>query len=78
MRISIDNVVLLEPATEARTEGHLVIEDGVIREVSSSPVTNAEIRIDGRGKTVIPGLIDCHVHVTAATADFPALRRWFL
>ena len=76
MRISIDNVVLLEPATEVRVEGHLVIEDGVIREVSSSPGNNADIRIDGRGKTVIPGLIDCHVHVTAATADFPALRRW--
>ena len=76
MRLSIDNVVLLEPATEARVEGHLVIEDGVIREVSSSPGNNADIRIDGRGKTVIPGLIDCHVHVTAATADFPALRRW--
>ena len=76
MRVSIDNVVLLEPATEARVEGHLVIEDGVIREVSSSPGNNADIRIDGREKTVIPGLIDCHVHVTAATADFPALRRW--
>ena len=76
MRVSIDNVVLLEPATEARVEGHLVIEDGVIREVSSSPGNNADIRIDGRGKTGIPGLIDCHVHVTAATADFPALRRW--
>ena len=76
MRVSIDNVVLLEPATEARVEGHLVIEDGVIREVSSSPGNNADIRTDGRGKTVIPGLIDCHVHVTAATADFPALRRW--
>ena len=76
MRVCIDNVVLLEPATEARVEGHLVIEDGVIREASSSPGNNADIRIDGRGKTVIPGLIDCHVHVTAATADFPALRRW--
>ena len=76
MRVSIDNVVLLEPATEVRVEGHLVIQDGVIREVSSSPGNNADIRIDGRGKTVIPGLIDCHVHVTAATADFPALRRW--
>ena len=76
MRVSIDNVVLLEPATEARVEGHLVIEDGVIREVSAAPGNNADIRIDGRGKTVIPGLIDCHVHVTAATADFPALRRW--
>ena len=76
MRVSIDNVVLLEPATEARVEGHLVIEDGVIREVSSSPGNNVDVRIDGRGKTVIPGLIDCHVHVTAATADFPALRRW--
>ena len=76
MRVSIDNVVLLEPAAEARVEGHMVIEDGVIREVSSSPGNNVDIRIDGRGKTVIPGLIDCHVHVTAATADFPALRRW--
>ena len=55
MRVSIDNVVLLEPATEARVEGHLVIEDGVIREVSSSPGNNADIRIDGREKTVIPG-----------------------
>jgi imidazolonepropionase-like amidohydrolase len=76
MRISIDNVVLLEPATEVRTQGSLLVDDGVIREVSASPVANADIRIDGSGKTVIPGLIDCHVHVTAATADFPALRRW--
>lgn len=25
--------------------------------------------IDLQGKTLMPGLLDCHVHVTAATAD---------
>ena len=28
------------------------------------------------GATVIPGLVDGHVHVTAATADLPALPAW--
>lgn len=32
--------------------------------------------VDLRGKTLMPGLIDCHVHVTAATADLAQIVDW--
>ncbi len=49
---------------------HVVIEDGHIVEVTDRPVDlpNARV-IDARGKTVMPGLIDCHVHVLASRAN---------
>lgn len=52
------------------------IAGGVIDEVSDRPIkdTNAH-RFDLRGKTLMPGLIDCHVHVTTALAD-PAENSW--
>ncbi|MGE3832419.1 MAG: amidohydrolase family protein, partial [Parvibaculaceae bacterium] len=42
---------------------------GLIDDVSDRPIkdTNAR-RIDLRGKTLMPGLIDCHVHINAALA----------
>src|SRR5215831_2137579 len=43
----------------------IVIEDGRIKSVSASNVslsTGATV-LDGRGKWVIPGLIDAHVHI---------------
>ncbi|MFL9952945.1 amidohydrolase family protein [Paraburkholderia nemoris] len=49
---------------------HVVIENGHIVEVTDRPVDlpNARV-IDARGKTVMPGLIDCHVHVLASRAN---------
>ena len=32
--------------------------------------------LDVRGRIVMPGLCDAHVHVTAVTPDFALLRRW--
>ncbi|NIZ91030.1 metal-dependent hydrolase family protein [Kineococcus rubinsiae] len=32
--------------------------------------------VDATGLRVLPGLVDCHVHVTAATADLGALPTW--
>ena len=49
---------------------HVVIEDGHIVEVTDRPVDLPGARlIDARGKTVMPGLIDCHVHVLASNAN---------
>lgn len=52
----------------------LVIEGGRIAAVTQQAlqVDDAEI-IDVAGRAVLPGLIDAHVHVTAASADLVAL-----
>ncbi len=43
---------------------HVLIEGKRIRELSDTPIKAPEAqRIDGRGKTLMPGLIDNHVHV---------------
>ncbi|SMG07394.1 metal-dependent hydrolase family protein [Paraburkholderia susongensis] len=48
----------------------VLVEDGVVREVA----TRIELRsaanvFDVKGKTLMPGLIDCHVHVLASMAN---------
>ncbi|HYB40474.1 MAG TPA: amidohydrolase family protein, partial [Candidatus Methylomirabilis sp.] len=59
------NVHLLDPEKDRRLGGHEVLVEGeVIREVSDRPIQSAGATvIDGGGRTLMPGLIDCHVHV---------------
>ena len=61
-------------ATRAEPEpGEVLVEDGRIREVSDTVIRSASARvIDGGGGVLMPGLIDCHVHVTLSDLD---LRR---
>ena len=43
----------------------VLVRDGVIAELSAEPLSVRGARvIDGRGKTLLPGLVDSHVHVT--------------
>jgi imidazolonepropionase-like amidohydrolase len=41
----------------------------MIREVSEKPIASAARAVDLKGKTLMPGLIDCHVHVTATLTN---------
>src|ERR1700761_3463372 len=51
---------------ELREAHHVLVENGLIREVSDKPLKSQSAReIDLRGKTLMPGLIDLHVHVVA-------------
>ncbi|MFV2090294.1 MAG: amidohydrolase family protein [Pseudomonadales bacterium] len=52
---------------------HVLVEGNVIKEVSDVAIgcENAE-RIDCSGKTLMPGLIDCHVHVYIADLNLGA------
>jgi len=55
---------------------HVLVREGLIAEVSESPIQAAEARqVDLRGKVLMPGLADGHVHVTAITPNFPLLKR---
>lgn len=60
------------------SKGAVVIEDGAIRAVGSEASVqipgDAEI-LDAGGRTVLPGIIDCHVHSTYRDRD---LRRHLL
>jgi imidazolonepropionase-like amidohydrolase len=54
----------------------IVIENGTIRELSKAdPRLSGASLIDVGGATVMPGLIDAHVHVIAHSADLTALPR---
>jgi len=61
------NANLLDPLRGELLEGHdILVEGGVVREVSDKPLQSKTARvIDVKGKTVMPGLIDLHVHVIA-------------
>jgi len=61
------NAAITDAARPEPREGHVLVEDGVIRDTEARPGA-AEGRevIDLRGCTLMPGLIDCHVHVVAS------------
>jgi len=47
----------------------IVIEGGLIRDVGPEVTAKTDAVLDMAGLTVMPGLIDCHVHVIATTAN---------
>ena len=67
------NCALLDPLQPELLEGqHMLVEDGQVREVSDRPIKSATARvIDLKGKTIMPGLIDLHVHTVAIQLNLP-------
>jgi imidazolonepropionase-like amidohydrolase len=65
------NAAIVDGATDrARTGLSVLVADGRIMEVSETSISSPSARvIDLQGKTLMPGLIDCHVHVTAAMTN---------
>ena len=68
--IVFDNARVLDGCSPEGERGMSVrVEDGRIREIADRPIASASARrIDLAGRTLMPGLIDCHVHVIAAIA----------
>ncbi len=68
--VLISNACIVDGTMDRPTEPmQIAIEDGKIKEVATSVSFSAEHDIDLAGLTVMPGLIDCHVHTIASTAD---------
>ena len=56
---------LLDPRRETLVEGaHVLVENDRIKEVAERPISAATAtRVDLRGRTLMPGLIDAHIHI---------------
>ncbi|CAM5186703.1 Imidazolonepropionase OS=Bosea thiooxidans OX=53254 GN=ARD30_19555 PE=4 SV=1 [Bosea thiooxidans] len=67
-----ENARLLDgTSAEGEHDRFVCVEGGLIRQVSDRPIADGTARrIDLKGKTLMPGLIDCHVHVIANSANF--------
>ena len=61
------NARLLDPLLgELQEDRDILVEQGLVKEISDRPISTSAARvIDVKGKTVMPGLIDLHVHVVA-------------
>ena len=64
MQTLIENVNIINPFEEVKTGQNVLIEDNLIKEISSSKI-KAENVIDGEDNYLMPGFIDCHTHIFA-------------
>src|ERR1044071_4044187 len=66
---------LLDPRQDELLDGmSVLVEDGVVKEVSDRPIASAgATRIDLRGRTLMPGLIDAHIHVVLTEVNLRLL-----
>jgi len=79
VRILLRDVAVLDADAGELVEGQAVVVEGD-RIAETGPAGSVRagdaVALDGRGMTLMPGLIDAHVHVTAVTADLAALEGW--
>src|SRR5260370_23727262 len=73
--IHFKNCTVLDTVAGALLPGHNVVVEGeTIREVSDRPVKSARATvIDLKGRTLMPGLVDAHVHAVAVEANLAIL-----
>jgi imidazolonepropionase-like amidohydrolase len=74
-RILFKNANVFDGTTPHLLEGHhVVVEDGLVRELSSHPIDgDADTVVNVAGRTLMPGLIDLHVHIWAADMNLTTL-----
>jgi imidazolonepropionase-like amidohydrolase len=67
---------VLDPRRDALIDGlEVLVEDDRIKEVADQPIgAQAATRVDLRGRTLMPGLIDAHVHLLLAEVNLHLLE----
>src|SRR6266436_3406322 len=59
-------------AAERSDRVNVLIENSIVRDMGKAVSSASANVIDVAGQTLMPGLIDCHVHVTAVVASLGA------
>ncbi|TCI00301.1 amidohydrolase family protein [Roseococcus sp. SYP-B2431] len=71
--ILFENARLWDGFADAAAPGMSVLVEGeTIREVGPSITSSSARRIDLGGRVLMPGLVDCHVHLIASTVNLQA------
>ena len=67
MQTLIENVNIVNPFEEVKTHQNVLIEDNLIKEISSSKINtkSSANAIDGDDNYLLSGFIDCHTHIFA-------------
>ena len=75
--ILIQNSNLLDIEKAEIIEGmNVLIEENKISELSDKEIkSSTAMKIDAKGKTLMPGLIDAHVHITATSLDLGSISK---
>ncbi len=70
------NLRLLDPRFEELRDGYeVMVEGGRFKEVSDRPIASRQAQVvDCGGRTLMPSLIDCHVHVYLCEVDLSRLE----
>ena len=65
----------LDPRLDDLRDGvEVLIEDGLVKEVSDTPIHAASAeRVDLKGRTLMPGLIDAHIHIVLTEVNLQLL-----
>ena len=71
----VNGNVLDTVAGEIIGERSIIVENDVIVDVfEGQPSVEADLEIDARGRYVLPGFIDAHVHLSITTMNFGRAR----
>ena len=67
MQTLIENVNIINPFDDVKTHQNVLIEDALIKEISSDKISaKSDVKvIDGEDNYLLPGFIDCHTHIFA-------------
>ncbi|UYM07683.1 metal-dependent hydrolase family protein [Solicola gregarius] len=77
-RLLVTDATVCDVANETLVpDRRVLVTDGRIEAIGGSEIEPAGVEVlDAGGRTLVPGLVDAHVHVTAATADLGAMIEW--
>jgi imidazolonepropionase-like amidohydrolase len=68
--VIFENAHVFDGVEDGLKPAHVLVADGVIREISQAPLKAKDaVTVDVAGRTLMPGLIDAHVHSYCAEVD---------
>lgn len=76
--VIFQNACILDvEAGNVLSEQDVFIKNGRIKEISRAPISASDAMVvDVRGRVLMPGLCDAHVHTISASNSFAELQRW--